>query len=136
MLTPSRTPNLRRSARANWLHSSSSVHSTTIPLSATTSRATPAETLVTMTMNAARPMNHPDSRWMTASQVRVDTTACSAVTGSPAHATADLMSAAAICRSPPRLSAPPPLGLARAPVRARAPPRLGLAPRPGWGSLI
>src|SRR5580692_6479047 len=107
MVTPSRTSNLRRSARANWLHSSSSVHSTTTPLNAITSRATPAETVVTMTMNAARPMTHPDSRWMTASQVRADTTARSAVTGSPAHAAADLMSAAAICRSPSRLSALP-----------------------------
>jgi hypothetical protein len=71
--------------------------------------------VVTMTMNAARPMNHPDSRWMTASQVRADTTARTAVTGSPVHAAADLMSAAAICRSPTRLSAPP------------LPPRLGLA---------
>ena len=63
-----------------------------------------------------------------ASQVRADTTARSAVTGSPARATADLMSAAAIRRSPPRRSALPRLGLAPPPARARA--------APGSGSLI
>src|ERR1700730_2001280 len=75
ILAPSMTANLARSKRANCTLSQSVAASTGIPERAAASKPTPPTAPVTKKIHAATPMTIPDSRWMTASQVRPDTTA-------------------------------------------------------------
>ena len=75
MPVPSRTANLARSARASWPDSQTTATSTGMPTRKTGSSPIPTLIPVTTTVNETRPITSPASRWMTASQVRGDTSA-------------------------------------------------------------
>ena len=75
MTAPSRTANLARSARPPTPASQMTPTSTGMPTRKTGISAMPRLMPVTTTVNETMPITSPASRWMTASQVRGDTSA-------------------------------------------------------------